>query len=95
MKTTLKILMLVLGAAFSSAAFAGLLGLASAAAFGSGEVYFSFFAIAGLALISLNDYSRRPLPVRVATTNTVPAATRVSNQRDAACAIRPVECASA
>ena len=91
MKTTLKILMLVLGAAFPSVAFAGLLGLASSDAFGSGEVYFSLFAIVGLALISLNDYSRRPLPVRVATKNTALA----SDRRDAACAMRPVECASA
>ncbi|HUJ42686.1 MAG TPA: hypothetical protein VLW52_03655 [Opitutaceae bacterium] len=94
MKTTLKILMLVLGTAFPSVAFAALIGIASPAAFFSGEVLFSLFAIAGLALISLNDYSRRPLPVPVAATNAVPVAAQRSGQR-AAGAMRPVECASA
>ncbi|HUL55200.1 MAG TPA: hypothetical protein VLT83_17485 [Opitutaceae bacterium] len=63
MKTTLKILMLVLGASIPCVAFAGLIGVAAPAAFFSGEVVFSLFAIAGLAFIGLNDYSRRPLLV--------------------------------
>ena len=87
--------MLVLGATFPSLAFAGLIGIAPPAAFFGGEIAFSLFAIVGLAFTSLNDYSRRPLPVRVATTNAVPAAAPSSGRRDAACAMRPVECASA
>ncbi|HUL54431.1 MAG TPA: hypothetical protein VLT83_13585 [Opitutaceae bacterium] len=95
MKATLKILMLVLGAAFPLAAFAGMIGLASPAAFLSSELMFSLFAIVGLAAIGLNDYSRRPLTVRVAAKNIVPAAAPRSSRHDAACAVRPVECASA
>jgi hypothetical protein len=63
MKTTLKILMLILGASIPCVAFASFVGVAPTAAFFSGEVIFSIFAVAGLALIGLNDYSRRPLLV--------------------------------
>jgi hypothetical protein len=66
MKTTLKILMFILGASIPCVAFASLVGVAATTAFFSGEVIFSLFAIAGLALIGLNDYSRRPLPVHTA-----------------------------
>ena len=62
MKTTLKILMLILGAGIPFVAFASLVGVAPIASFFSGEVIFSLFAIAGLALTGLNDYSRGPLP---------------------------------
>jgi hypothetical protein len=65
MKTTLKILMLVLGVTYPCVAFAGLIGIASPSAFFSGEVVFSLFAIVGLLLIGLTDYSR-PITVRSA-----------------------------
>jgi hypothetical protein len=95
MKTTLKILMLLLAASFPCVAFAGLLGIAPPAAFYSGEIVFSLFAIAGLALIGLNDYSRRPIPVHTAATKAAPVVTVGSSRRDRACAVHPWECASA
>lgn len=95
MKTTLKILMLLLAASYPCVAFAGLVGLASPTVFFSGEVVFSLFAIAGLALIGLNDYSRRPLPVHTAATKVAPVMAAGSSRRDAACAVRPLGCVSA
>jgi hypothetical protein len=95
MKTTLKILMLVLSVAFPSVAFASLAGIASPAAFFSGDVVFSLFAIAGLALISLSDYRRRPMRVHTAKMFAAQLAAAGSGAHDAACAVRPLGCASA
>ncbi|MFA5058111.1 MAG: hypothetical protein WC485_08360 [Opitutaceae bacterium] len=65
MKTALKVIMLLLGAFYPGIAFAGLVGIASPAAFFNSEVAFSFFAVAGLLLIGLHDYTYRRVPLRV------------------------------
>ena len=62
-KTILRALMLLFVAGYPCVMFAGLVGLASPSAFLSGEVVFSLFAVVGLALIGLTDYSRRPIDV--------------------------------
>jgi hypothetical protein len=54
-KTTLKILMLVLGAGSAAAAFAGLIGIVPPSAFLSSEVAFFLYAAVGMTLIGLND----------------------------------------
>lgn len=55
MKNTLNILMLVIGAGSAFAVFAGLIGIIPLSAFPSGEVAFSLYLAAGMALIGLND----------------------------------------
>jgi hypothetical protein len=61
MKTTLKYLFLLLGAGFTAAAFAGLVGIASPAVFSSGAVALSIFSVIGMLLISAGDHGRRPI----------------------------------
>lgn len=57
--------MLILGASIPCVAFAALVGFVPNAAIFSSEVIFSLFAIAGLVLTGLNDYSRRPVPTHI------------------------------
>lgn len=71
MKTTLKLVMLILGAGFSCVAFASLVGLISPAAFVSSDDAVSLFAVLGLMLIGINDYSR-PNTVHYATVKSCP-----------------------
>jgi hypothetical protein len=59
MKTTLKILMLVLVAGSACAAFAGLIGIVPASAFLSSEVAFFLYSAAGMTLIGLTDNGGR------------------------------------
>jgi hypothetical protein len=59
MKSTLTILMLVLIAGYTLAAFAGLVGILPSSAFLGSEVIFFVYALAGLAFIGLNDTGRR------------------------------------
>ena len=66
MKTTLKLLMLLLGVSYPCVMFAGLIGIASPSAFFSGEVAFLLFAVIGLMLVVFTDYSRRPIIVHSA-----------------------------
>jgi hypothetical protein len=61
MKTTLKILMLLLGAGYAAAAFAGLIGIATPAVFHDSSIALSVFAIFGLLLIGASDHGRRPV----------------------------------
>jgi hypothetical protein len=76
MKTALKFILLLLGAAFAGAAFVGLLGFFSSAAFVSSEIAFSLFAVVGLLLIGVNDYSRpRPIVLRRASLSPCPVMT--------------------
>lgn len=72
MKTTLKLLMLLLGASFPCIAFAGLVGLSTSAAFFSSEVVLSVFAAAGLLLIGLNDYTYRRIAFRTSPARVCP-----------------------
>ncbi|HUL52614.1 MAG TPA: hypothetical protein VLT83_04290 [Opitutaceae bacterium] len=72
MKTTLKLALLVLGAALPCIAFAGLVGLSATTTFFSGEVVFSIFAAAGLALISLNDYTYRRTAIETSSVRACP-----------------------
>ncbi len=82
MKTTLKILFLLLGAGFTAAAFAGLIGIASPAVFSSGSVALSIFSVIGMLLISACDHGRRPIvtgstpPFAAQPVATVPSARR-------------------
>jgi hypothetical protein len=66
MKTTLKLLMLLLGISYPCVMFAGLIGIAAPSAFFSGEVAFLLFAIIGLMLVGFTDYSCRPIIVHSA-----------------------------
>jgi hypothetical protein len=59
MKSTLTILMLVLIAGYTLAAFAGLVGILPSSAFLGSEVVFFVYSLAGLAFIGLNDTGRR------------------------------------
>ncbi len=61
MKTTLKILLLVLGAGFTAIAFAGLVGIATPAVFHDTDVAVSIFCAVGLLLIGATDRPRRQL----------------------------------
>jgi hypothetical protein len=55
MKTALKILMLVLLAGYSCAAFAGLVGILPSSAFFTSEVALFLYSAAGIMFIGLND----------------------------------------
>jgi hypothetical protein len=59
MKSILTILMLVLSAGYTLAAFAGLVGILPSSAFLGSEVAFILYSLAGLAFIGLNDTGRR------------------------------------
>ena len=60
MNTTLKYLLLLLGAAYPCVAFVGLIGLHTTAAFFTSEVTFMLYASIGLLLIGGNDHGRPP-----------------------------------
>ncbi len=64
MKTTLKYLLLVIGAGLTVAAFAGLVGIASPAVFKNSALALSGFAAVGLLLIGATDTTRRQLVTR-------------------------------
>jgi hypothetical protein len=55
MKTALKVLMLVLLAGYSCAAFAGLVGFLPASAFLTSEVTRFLYSAVGIMFIGLND----------------------------------------
>jgi hypothetical protein len=59
MKSTLTILMLVLIASCTLAAFAGLVGILPSSAFLGSEAAFILYSLAGLTFIGLNDTGRR------------------------------------
>jgi hypothetical protein len=59
MKSTLTILMLVLSAGYTLAAFAGLVGILPSSVFLTSEVVFFVYSLAGLVSIALNDSGRR------------------------------------
>jgi hypothetical protein len=59
MKSTLTIVMFVLSAGYTLAAFAGLVGILPNSAFLGSEVAFFLYSLAGLAFIGLNDTGRR------------------------------------
>ena len=59
MKSTLTILMLVLSAGYTLAAFAGLVGILPSSVFLTSEVVFFVYSLAGLVSIALSDSGRR------------------------------------
>lgn len=59
MKSTLTILMLVLSAGYTLAAFAGLVGILPSSVFLTSDVVFFVYSLAGLVSIALNDSGRR------------------------------------
>ena len=59
MKSALTILMLVLSAGYTLAAFAGLVGILPSSVFLTSEVVFFVYSLAGLVSIALNDSGRR------------------------------------
>ena len=59
MKSILTILMLVLSAGYTLAAFAGLVGILPPSAFLTSEVVFFVYSLASLVSIALNDSGRR------------------------------------
>lgn len=61
MKTTLQILMVLLGLGAACGAFAGLVGIDSPAAFLSSETAILVYSMAGLLLIGFTDSIRRPM----------------------------------
>jgi len=93
MKTTLKILMLLLGASYPCVMFASLIGIASPSAFFSGEVAFSLFAIVGLMLVGFNDYCRRPITVHSAAAKAEPVVAVGSGLPNHTRGIHPFKCA--
>jgi hypothetical protein len=93
MKTTLKLLMLLLGVSYPCVMFAGLIGIASPSAFFSGEVAFSLFAIVGLMLVGFNDYCRRPIIVHSAAAKAEPVVAVGAGRHNHASGIHPCECA--
>lgn len=74
MKTTLKILALLLGFGAACVAFAGLVGLDSFSAFFTSGAPIAVYSMAGLMLIGVTDSPRRPrsLLAPVATASTAP-----------------------
>jgi hypothetical protein len=72
MKTSLKLILLFLGASLPCIAFAGLVGLPAATTFFSGEVAFSVFAAVGLMLTGLNDYTYRRTAIRAGSVRACP-----------------------
>ena len=84
MKTTLKILFLLIGAGCTAAAFAGLVGIVNPAVFQGSVIALSAFATIGMLLIGGNDHARRPLvtastPPFPARALAAPAGTRRSH----------------
>ncbi len=61
MKTTLKYLLLAIGAGCTVAAFAGLVGIASPAVFKNSAIALSVFSAVGMLLIGATDTTRRQL----------------------------------
>ena len=96
MKTTLKFLLLFLGAAYPCAAFAGLIGFHTTAAFFSSEVAFMLYASIGLLLIGGNDHGRpRLIAVRKAPVDLCPIEAFKPAGRECTCALRRRECLAA
>jgi hypothetical protein len=96
MKTTLKFLLLLLGAAYPCVAFAGLIGLHTPAAFFSSEVAFMLYAAMGLLLIGGNDHGRpRLIVVRKAPVALCPIEAFKPGGRECTCALRRPECLAA
>lgn len=85
MKTSLKLILFLLGASLPCIAFAGLVGLSTPAAFFSGEVALSVFAAAGLLLIGLNDYTYHRIAFRTSPARVCPvvAFSPVKSRREA------------
>jgi hypothetical protein len=96
MKTTLKFLLLLLGAAYPCAAFAGLIGLHTPAAFFSSEVAFMLYADIGLLLIGGNDHGHpRFITVRKAPVDLCPIEAFKPAGRECTCSLRRPECLAA
>lgn len=72
MKTSLKLVLFLLGASFPCIALAGLVGLSTPAVFFSSEVVLSVFAATGLLLIGLNDYTYRRIAFRTSPARVCP-----------------------
>jgi hypothetical protein len=94
MKTTLKLLMLLLGVSYPCIMFAGLIGIASPSAFFSGEVAFLLFAVIGLMLVGFTDYSRRPIIVHSAAAKACPVVALSPARHGHVRETRPFECAA-
>ncbi len=89
MKTTLKYLLLAIGAACTAAAFAGLVGIAGPAVFRASAIGLSVFAAIGMLLIGANDHARRQLVTgSTPPFPTPPAAIRAPGRRSRAYGIR-------
>jgi hypothetical protein len=96
MKTTLKFLLFLLGAAYPCAAFAGIIGLHTPAAFFSSEVAFMLYAAIGLLLIGGNDHGRpRFITVRKAPVDLCPIEAFKPAGREGTCSLRRPECLAA
>jgi len=75
MKTALKLILFFLGVSLPCIAFAGLVGIAAPGAFFSSEVILSVFAVVGLALVSVNDYTYRRPTVQISSAPVCPVVT--------------------
>ena len=88
MNTTLKYLLLLLGAAYPCVAFAGLIGLHTTAAFFTSEVTFM--------LIGGNDHGRpRLIALRKAPVELCPIVAFKPAGRECTCHLRRTECPAA
>ena len=89
MKTTLKYLLLVIGAGLTAAAFAGLVGIASPVVFKGSAIALSVFAAVGMLLIGATDTTRRQLVTASTPPFPTPAvAERAPSRRSRAYGIR-------
>ncbi len=88
MKTTLKYLLLAVGAGLTVAAFAGLVGIASPAVFKGSAVALSAFAAVGMLLIGASDHSPRQLVTRSTPPFPVAVPARAASRRSRAYGIR-------
>jgi hypothetical protein len=95
MKTSLKLILFLLGASLPCIAFAGLVGLYSPAAFFSSEIVLSVFSATGLLLIGLNDYTYRRIALRTSPARVCPVIPFGPNQARCACGLRREACIAA
>ncbi len=88
LKTTLKYLLLAIGAGCTVAAFAGLVGIASPAVFKNSAIALSVFSAVGMLLIGASDHSPRQLVTRSTPPFPVAVPARAALRRSRAYGIR-------
>ena len=94
MKTTLQILMILLGLGAAVISFASLVGVGSSSMFFGSETAIIIYSMAGLLLTGLADSARAPMAVRARTATMAMAASAAPGGHAPACRLGRAVCSA-